>query len=226
MTRQQLIDAFRARVRDIKVPYLWDDATELQEFLDDAHNEAAERALLLRDTTTPEICEIAIEAGLATYDIDPRVLQVLRATLDGERRPLRLSTTDAMDIDWPGWDSEDDPGTPECIVIDPVAGGGWQARLVRPPESATIMRLQVYRLPLESIAKDNDEPEIHARLHIKLTEWMAYRAYSKKDAETQDDEAAAEAAAAFAATFGPKRDVRSNAAQHDMQFPVVRPTGF
>jgi hypothetical protein len=224
VNRLQLIDAFRARVQDTKAPYLWNEADELQEFLDDAHNEAAERARLLRDTTTAEICEIAIEANIATYPIDQRVLEVLRAKLDDQQRPLVLTTTESLDIDWPGWEDET-AGVPERLAIDP-AGAGWEARLVPAPTANTLMRLQVYRLPLASIAKDKDEPEIHPRLHVGLLDWMEYRAYSKKDAETQNDEKAAASAAAFAANFGPKRDAKTNRAQHDMQFPVVRPIGL
>ena len=223
MNRAQLFDAFRSRSHDIAAPYLWSD-DELQEYLDDAENEATERALLLRDSETPEICEVVIAAGIATYALDSRVLEVLRAKLDIHIRPLGLTTTEGLDRDWPAWDVEV-AGEPKCLAIDAL-GAEWQARLVPPPSVATVLRLHVYRLPLTPLGSDKCAPEIHPRLHIKLLDWMCYRAYSKHDAETKNDEKAMNYAAAFAANFGPKHDAKANRAQHDMQFPFVRPIGL
>lgn len=223
MNRGELIAAFRARVFDTAAPYLWSDA-EAIEYLEDAIIEACERADLIRDTTTAAICEVAITAGNAEYALDARITQVLRAKLVGEapKRPLTLATTEGMDRDWPGWDELED-GEPEYLVIEPQ-GTGWNGRLVPGPSEDADLLLQVYRLPLEPLPTDAASPEILPRLHIRLLDWMCFRAYSKQDAETRDDDKAAAHAAAFTASFGPKRDARYNRHQHDMQFPVVRPS--
>jgi hypothetical protein len=224
VTRDQLIAAWRLRVMDTAAPYLW-GADEVLEYLNDAIEEACERADLIRDTVTAAICEVAITANTAGYDLDDRILEVLRAALDSEppRGLLTLATTEGMDRDHRGAWFAENPGTPSTLVIDPQ-GAGWRATLVPPPSADTTLRLHVYRRPLAPIVAANDEPEIHERQHIKLLDWMDYRGYSKKDAETFDAEKAAAGAAAFTATFGPKRDARVNRAQHDMQFPVVRPS--
>ena len=50
----------------------------------------------------------------------------------------------------------------------------------------------------------NDEPEIAPRYHRSLVNWMLFRAFSKKDTQTQDDRRAAESLALFEQEFGQK----------------------
>jgi hypothetical protein len=211
MNRLQLIDVFRARAFDTAAPYLWSD-DEVQEYLDDAHNEAADRALLLRDTTTAEICEIAVEAGTASYELDPRILRVERAKLDLGRRPLEITSIAVLDSQLPGWASM--TGRPGMVAIE-AEGAGWLATLVGKPVEADTLRLHVYRLPLASLAADACEPEIPSRLHVRLVDWMMFRAYSKKDAETQDATKASEHAAMFTTAFGERIDSNVRRKQHD-----------
>jgi hypothetical protein len=211
VNRLQLFDTFRARAFDTERPYLWSD-DELQEFLDDAHNEAAERGLLLRDATTAEICEVAISAGTAAYPLDPRILVVIRAKLDSQTRPLEVTSTPALDRCDPGWESRS--GSVNAIAID-AEGAGWTATLVGPPTAAGTLRLHVFRLPLESIDGDTDEPEINPRLHVRLVDWMMARAYAKKDAETQDDAKAAQHEAIFTSAFGQRVDANARRKQYD-----------
>lgn len=223
MNREQIVAAFRAAARDSLKPPLWSN-DEVQDFLDDAHAEAAERALLLTDSSTPEICEIAIAANEAAYTLDSRIIEVKRAKLDSGTKPLVLKTSEALDIDWPGWDSED--ADEPCIAAIDAEGAGWKLTLVPAPAAATVMRLTVYRRPLCSLVKDDAEPEINPRLHIRLIEWMLYRAYSQDDADTFDADKADKHAGLFAATFGPKRDAMATRFDHDQQFPVVRGMGL
>lgn len=211
MNRQQLIDTFRRRAFDLARPYLWSN-DELQEFLDDAHNEAAERASLLRDSTTDEICVIPIIAGTAGYDLDYRILSVERAKLDSQTRPMVITSTEELDLDHPGWESH--TGSVMKVAID-AQGSGWRATLFGVPGADDTLRLHVFRLPMVSIVGDADEPEIHPRLHVSLVDWMMYRAYSKKDAETQDDAKAAEFEAIFTSAFGRRIDSNVRRKQQD-----------
>jgi hypothetical protein len=196
----------------------------VQHYLDAANDEAAERSSLIRDSSTPEICEVAIEANNTWFELDERILQVRRAKLDSQPRPLRITTKEAIDLDWDGW--EDEPaGDPRLLVID-AEGAGWSARLVPSPSADQVMHLEVNRLPLEPMTKDEDEPEFSRRLHLPLVEWMLHMAYSKKDAETYNPAKAQEHAREFAGVFGERRDVRTNRADHDSLHPVVRPMGL
>lgn len=206
-------------MHDLEKPYLWSD-DDLSEYLDDAQREAAERSVLLRDSRTPEVCQITVAANVAAYELDHRIIEVLRAKLDLQTRPLTLTTTEALDIDYPGWESKE-ADEPQMLAID-REGDAWTAMFVPPPSAADVLRLQVHRLPLEPTIKDDCEPEIHERLHIKLIDWMVHRAYLKDDGETLDTDKAEKAEKAFEMTFGPKRNIKDGAVHHDQQFPVVR----
>lgn len=222
MTAAELIDAFRARVTDQTAPYLWSDE-EVQEFLDDAHNEAVERSSGIRDSATAAICTIAVTAGVADYDLSNRVLSVERAKLDNRNLPLELTSTAEMDRgtsmrvrDWrssypgylssnqtgSGWEQQE--GQPKYLVLE-FDRARWRAKLAPIPTESDTLRLQVYRLPLVSLT-DDLEPEIAFRLHIRLVDWMEFRAYSKKDSETNDEAKAARAAAVFEGAFGARID--------------------
>lgn len=231
MNLGQLIAAFRARAFDTKEPYLW-SAEEVAEFAEDAENEAAERARLIRDSLTTAVCEVPVVAGTAVYMLDPRILSVDRAKLDSQSVPLALSSTAAMDAgmggrprDWRtssgtyvggiggGWEGRS--GTPTTAVLD-AEGAGWKLTLAPAPNKDDTLRLQVFRLPLQPLSSDSDNiPEIPARLHIRLVDWMLFRAYSKQDTETADPAAAARAEAAFTSAFGPRIDANARRKQED-----------
>jgi hypothetical protein len=238
MNLGDLINVFRQRSFDTKDPQLWSD-DELAEFADDAEAEAAERARLIRDSTTEAICQIIVGANTAAYLLDPRILSVERAKLDSVAVPLALSSTPAMDQnmgnrprDWRsfsgnwaggiggGW--EDRQGTPSIAVLD-AEGAGWKLTLSPRPTKADVLRLQVFRLPLQPLSTDGDNvPEIPPRLHVRLVDWMMYRAYSKQDAETFDAGIAAKHEAIFTAAFGPKIDANTRRKQEDRTSSVVQ----
>ena len=58
MKRPELIALFRSRADDVAAPYLWSDLDAVA-YLDDAHREAAIRARLIRDSSTPAIRALA-----------------------------------------------------------------------------------------------------------------------------------------------------------------------
>ena len=69
----------------------------------------------------------------------------------------------------------------------------------------TKLNLTVARLPLTEMDDlGGDEPEIRPEFHRSLRFWMLYRAYSKKDRETEDPEKAQANLALFEAEFGPR----------------------
>ncbi len=231
MTLEDLIAAFRSRAQDTAEPYLWSDA-EVKEFVNDAENEAAERASLLRDTMTVAVCEVDVVAGTAAYLLDARILRVERAKLDLGSVPLSLSSTAAMDRgagvtprDWrtqslswqsgvsgSGWEQR--TGTPAMALLD-REGAQWKLTLVPKPVVDDTLRLQVFRQPLAPMAADDDTPEIPTRLHIRLVDWMMYRAYSKEDAETFNRTKAMEAEALFTRAFGERIDANARRKQDD-----------
>lgn len=232
MTRDQLVAAFRARVFDTAAPYLWSDL-EAFEFLEDGYAEACERANLLRDSQTPAICEVAVVAATAAYQLDPRIISVERAKLDLQRTPLGLTATAEMDGPatrsayrasdaryisggWPaelgaGWETR--TGAPRRALLDRETNH-WQLRLNPIPTEDDTLRLIVFRLPLAALGA-NDEPEFSSRLHIRLVDWMEHRAYAKKDAETADVAKANAALAMFSSAFGERIDANRRRTQQD-----------
>lgn len=219
MTMGELMDAFRARAFDTVVPYLWSD-DEVREYADDAENEAAERARLLRDSTTAEICEVEVVADTAAYILDSRILSVERAKLDLGSSPLSLTSTPAMDAENGRWESC--TGTPSRMVLD-AEQGTWKATLNPTPQVNDTLRLQVYRLPIALLSTDESNiPEIHPRLHIRLVDWMMARAYRKQDAETRDELKAQEHEAIFESAFGRRIDANVRRKQEDLVPSVVQ----
>jgi hypothetical protein len=211
MKRPELVAAFRSRIDDDAEPYLWTPA-DVQLYLDAAHREAAERALLIRDASTVAVCSVPIVANTASYTLHASVLSVERAKLASQRQTLTLSSTEQMDRLHPGWD--DVSGAPAFLVIDPD-GSALRARLVPPPAEATTLALVVNRLPLASLASDDDEPEIPARYHLGLVDWMMHLAYGKRDTETFNERNALECEARFAAQFGERIDANVRRKQAD-----------
>lgn len=211
MKRPELLKAFRERIDDDAQPYLWSDI-EVQRYLDAAHREAAERAKLIRDSTTAAVCSVAITAPTAAYTLSPLVVQVERARLANQTVPLTLSSLEQMDRDNASWESA--TGAPTHLLVD-TEGDTLRARLVPTPTVSTTLALVVFRLPLSDLLSDDDAPEIHARYHLDLVHWMMHLAYLKRDSETLNEAKAVECAAAFGAVFGVKLDANVRRKQAD-----------
>lgn len=190
--------AARIRLGDRKASYLWADE-ELDAFANDAQNEACRRARLLIDSSTEEITLISLSAGEATYPLDPRILFLRRVKMTGVSQKLRPVSYKDLDTHQPDW--QDETGEPRHYVPD------MDTDLFRPyptPEVAGTVRLTVVRLPLAPMVDDGDVPEVKPHLHESLLDWVCHRAYSKQDADTQDDEKAAIYLARFELEFGKK----------------------
>lgn len=215
MTLEELIDAFRDRSGDTVTPPLWSD-DEVTLFLNEAQNEACERARLILDTTSPEVCELYVSAGTSGYDLDPRVLEIRRAKLDLATRPLVETSIEELDAQMPGWESK--TGTPTHFFQTSETG----LTLVPKPLAADTLRLRVIRLPLQPMADDSDEPEIAAKHHYRMLDWALRCAYLKQDSEALDKQKAADHEAMFAASFGVRPDANVQRKRRDRRTPVVQ----
>jgi hypothetical protein len=200
--RAELINAFRDMVDDLAAPYLW-KAGEVRRYLDEAHREAAERALLLRDSTSPDITQVSVTAGSTSYTLDSRVLKVLTARLPSRSQALHITSNPEMDRLSPNWRSLS--SNPTHLLVDPE-GRGLRATLCGQPTQDEILQLVVFRLPLEPMNTDDDEPEIPRQYHLGLLEWMAHLAYKKRDSETKDDARSQAHAEEFTRIFGERED--------------------
>jgi len=199
MKLEQLVALFRAEVDDTAAPYLWTDP-EVIDYAADAEMEACRRALLLIDSSTAATCQYTVAPGASVVTLDTRVLYIGRAKISGQNTPLSRRLVEFMDADKPGWES--DTGTPEAYITDWETG---KIRLYPAWTAGGTLNLTVARLPLTEMDDlGGDEPEIRPEFHRSLRFWMLYRAYSKKDRETEDPEKAQANLALFEAEFGPR----------------------
>ena len=84
MKVEDFIQEFRSTVMDNEVPYFW-TSENIVRYLNEAVQEACERAKLIEDRRTPAVCSLTLQAGISTYDLHPSVLEIKRLTLNGQK---------------------------------------------------------------------------------------------------------------------------------------------
>ena len=220
MNVADFIAAFRSELADTEAPHFWSDE-EIVAYLNEAVQEACERAYLIEDRATPVVCAVSLEPGVDTYSLHPSVFQIKRLTFRG--RPLDETSVDALDDECPGWEMRS--GQPRSFIFEQASGAmPARVRLVPTPTQAEPIALTVYRGALKKLSADLDQgkPEIHERFHARLKDWVYRCAYLKQDAETFDKMKAGEYGALFTASFGERPDANVQRKQRDRQPPIVR----
>lgn len=215
MDLKALIAEFRVRADDRAAPYLWDDAT-ITAYLNEAEAEAADRARLLRDSTSP-FTTVNVVAGSAVYPLHKLILGLDRVLLDGCR--LDRTTVDEMDRGEHRWEAR--TGRPGCFIEDE---NGRSLRLWPEPVADGVLRLTVYRLPKcpMEVADLHSEPEIHCRHHSRMIDWAVYLAFSRRNSDEEDRRRAADADALFTVSFGERLNANVQRKQRGRRVPVVR----
>lgn len=203
-----LIEAFRYEADDEAAPYLWSD-TRLIRFINQAQEEVARRARLLRDASTPSICRIPVLVDQPMVKLDPCVIEIKHAQIEysldedadecaappvQELEPIAAYALDAERCWW-----RQDKGDPTLYLTDVETG---KLRLNRIPTRAGTLILEVARMPLKELCRPDDTFEIDDRYVPDLIYWMLWRAYSRKDADTHNDNEAQKNLAIFTSIFG------------------------
>jgi hypothetical protein len=204
MTLEQLICLYREQSFDNGTPPFCSNEL-LTIYANEAQDEACRRGDLLRDSSSA-VCTIAFAADDESVAIDPRIIEIQRAKVNG--RVVALSNLDEMEDELPNWDEDTRRDVPQRLIQGVTTG-----RLFlwpRPAASGTI-RLTVRRLPLDPMVSEVDEPEIRSELHTSLVEWMLFRAYSREETEMYNDTKAALCKSRFVAEFGSKASGRNEA---------------
>lgn len=211
------IEAFRADLDDQEAPYFWSDE-DIVRYLNDAVNEAAERALLIEDSTTAECCEITLVPGTGAYPLHASVIAVKRATFNG--RKLDFTSIEAEDENGASWEAQTGPQPRKYIVN----GNASEIRILPEPTAIGTVRLTVFRTPLEPLSADNDAgvPELKVIYHERLKHWIYRCAYLKPDAETHDPNAAARHESEFVAAFGERPTAKVRRSRNDRRPHIVR----
>lgn len=200
MNAGDLILLFRRQADDEAQPVLWKD-DELFPWLSEAEIEACARARLIVDSRSVSgnntFCRLTLANGTAWYALDPRIIYVRRAKLATRSLPLDSYDYRDLDVNYPGWEAH------TGNVIGYVRGlDSGQFRPYKIPTATNTIDLTVVREPLAAMTDPDDVPEIAVRYHLKLLDWVFYRAYSKKDSQAYDPELAGKHLATFEAMFG------------------------
>ncbi|XJC72750.1 hypothetical protein ACHFCA_17275 [Delftia tsuruhatensis] len=135
MRVEDIIRRFREAVRDTADPPFW-STEDIVEYLNEAVQEACERAKLIEDRATPAVCTITLEPGKSSYDLHRSVLQVKRLALRG--RVLEETSVEQLDSTYGAWETRS--GMPRYWVFDGANSRGtprirWCPRLWRPARS-------------------------------------------------------------------------------------------
>ena len=205
-------EALRRRVRllalDTTRPYLWQDE-DIDDWLNEAQQEAAIRARLLRATpaSRPALCEYTLAAGEVAIAVPDQLYEISHQewVAGGERRPLKLVSREWMDTTLPGWRAMP-ASEPDYLVQD-----RQELEVVPAPITDGAVLLEGYRLP-DPMESDDAEPGIPLAHHIHLVQWAMHVGYSMPDAEMFNPGKSAEAEAEFTRYFGrrPDADLRTD----------------
>lgn len=189
MNRAELRRRVRIKLDDRIVPPLWCD-DEINDALNEAVKEANLRARFLVDSTTPEVTVIAIQPGMARYQLHESIIVARRvefapANPNTQPFPMRRRSFDELDRRFPTWRSS--TGTvPHTVVQDMDE----RALVLHPsPTAEGTLRLTVWRHPLERelMDSDNEEPRIPLAHHEQLAYWACFALYGNNEAEERDE---------------------------------------
>lgn len=213
MNLEQLITSFRIDADDLVEPHLF--ATDwVANWLTEAQSEAAIRGRLILEDANPAICQVAVTAGQASYELHRCVYEIadLRFVPAGatESIPLPLVTREWLDDKRPGW--RDATGIPAWAIQT-----DRRLRLAGVPNVDGTLYIEAYRTPLKALAEDTDKPELAEAHHRHLVNWALFRAFSRPGSETIDPKRAELSLMAFTQYFGqrPDSDLRRST-RHDL----------
>lgn len=219
---EQLVSVARSRLDDlpgdIAAPtQSWDNDDsgllwtndELCTFADEAQQEVARRKPIL-DSSTPEITEIAMPITVQTVSYDARILMIDRVkvveTASADEVLLTKRSQFWMDRRYRDWELEGNattPGTP-MFWIDYM--DERKIKLYPVPDLVGVLHLTVWRMALAHLSWTLRHKilEVASEHHMDMIDWIQYRAYLKRDAETENLDLAAVHKAIFDERIGPR----------------------
>jgi len=190
MNSTDLLEQFRLDLNDVEEPYLWSDK-EVFGYMNDAQRMFCRLVGGIGDVSS-DFTQLAYTPASDWVATSPLILKIRNATDVATGR--QIDVWNEEDMRRRGFRFNKVPGRVQRLVIGMEE---HRARLHSYPAQAGAIQLSIERLPLESIIGADQAFEIDEQHHEHLGLWMAYRAYSKQDAETFDRTKSAESKAAF-----------------------------
>ena len=175
---------------------LWAQA-EILEYARDAENEACQRADLLTDETS-SFTDITINTSTGTFSISNTITEVLSAKLSLESNPLMKTSRRVLDLSFSNWPAN--TSTPRSIFRSATN----KITVYPKPIVADTLNMAVSRIPTTPMTLTGS-PEVNARWHPGLLEWILYRMYMKNDSETLNVDKALDHEANFTKIFGERK---------------------
>lgn len=220
MVVSELISAFRRDAGDAVKPYFFTDKDVIA-WLNEAEDEACERARLIFDGTNQAICKLPFNAGARFARLHPSILEVVDAkwvTADtGTTQALRLTSRMHEETSGAFGRSSSDTGLPVLASHDEGMLTLWPI-----PNVAGHVWLQCYRRPVSQMDQPCDSPEIQEQHHKYLIQYALHRAFEVPDAETFDSTRSEKALKVFERRFGP-REMATVARRSRADSPRVNP---
>lgn len=222
MNLQDLVDELRENILNDRsdrtagtADYLWLDAT-LVRYINEAQRRFAKRALVIRDSTTTEVVNVTIVAGITEYTLHPSIIGVLSAKISG-------ATTDLIRVGhsilgeyitpapviYPSSFEQLSPNAPMAFATDETLMEDDEGTIAtmtmriyptpRAEDAGDIIKLRVIRMPLDQLTTNNMQaiPEIPADHHLEMLDWAAYLALRIVDADAGNPKRAQEFANSF-----------------------------
>jgi hypothetical protein len=186
----ELVDAFRQDVLDMKKPYLWTDA-ECYRYADAAYKQFVRKMGGIADFTSAAT-QVTLSAGEPIVDLHPSILSVRTASLASTGSDVTIVNVQDM-ADSIGSNDYGNiqrlaatkiPGNIRYLIIGMERNKG---QVVMAPTVDDTINLVIYRLPLITLASDDDSlAEVAEHHHESLLLYMKHLAFKKNDAETFD----------------------------------------
>jgi len=130
-------------------------------------------------TNLPGLCRHVVAIGQRYLPLDERILRITRFKPSTQTSPITLATREYMDDMFPGWETYENGtityGIPEYESNELIISS--------PSDAVEMIEQGVIRLPLADLSIANPEavPEVAAKYHESMVEWVMGKAYTKRD---------------------------------------------
>lgn len=186
MTPGDLLTLFREEMADKVEPFLWTD-TFILGAIDDAQKQFARLTDGIPDSTTAEVVDLVVTAGLEVVPLHPSILKLRAARRADTGRPVEVVNHEDMPARGMFFDGHQNRLGALVTGMDENSVRCWPV----PNEDVTV-KLSVFRFPLTDVLDEDTPLEIPPQHHRALLLWVKHRAYSVHDAETYDKTKAAD----------------------------------
>lgn len=175
---------------------LWTNE-ELASYINEAQKKAVRSILGIKDYNAKY--NIAVEAGKRDYKLNPKILQIVNATLESNKKELDITDFDDIITNNDNWSLDSGITTKFSVNYQ-----NKTIYLYPTPTVADTIHLFIYRLPEIDVTWDNQELELELQDEycIPMLWYAAFLAYSKDDSDGGDKSKAAFFKTLFEEEFG------------------------